>query len=294
LKHILIYHHNDHDGYLAATIVHKHLKESKFTNPIIFKTGDYTESFPTEQFDNAVEIWVLDYVLPWELMVKYKDKIWWIDHHESRIRHAGTLEVQSGIKFRGKTALGKSGTLLAWEFCNMASDPIPLAVQLVDDRDIWAWKFEDMTASFHEVTRSFISNYEKWERLLVSDDETREMVELGHILSHHATGVINEIIENNAWAGHLLGYKVAFLNCPLNISGELHKQLGEKYNGCDFIAIYRDLRWGKVTQVNLYRVNSAVDVGAISEELGGLRGRRRSAGFTIDSIKWRTLICNNS
>jgi hypothetical protein len=285
---ILICHHNDNDGYLAAAITKHALLD---TADLFFFEGNFSELPRKDLLDRCSTIYVLDYVLPWEWMIAYRDKIVWIDHHEDRILHAGKIESQSGITFKGVTNITKCAALLTWEYFN-PDTRAPEVVALVNDRDVWKWQLGEATAAFHEGSRAFISDYEKWRSLLQHNGEVYAVIDYGDKVLYHIRGVIDNIIKELAWEGKLWEHRVAFLNCPISISGELHRMLRTAYLKCDFVAIYSDLPKTDQTQVYMYRISPDIDLRDITAKFDGYygKGRPAAAGFIIGSKKWQEII----
>ena len=153
----LIYHHNDNDGYLAAAIAKAYLtRENPSYKDIEFRVGSYDGNEDEDAVAWADEVFVLDYRLPPALMEKYYDKITWIDHHKTAIEQMETIMKNRPRPLKGRWEIGKSGCMLTWEFLFGTEKTVPLAVELVNDRDVWNWKLGEDTAAFHEASRMFM------------------------------------------------------------------------------------------------------------------------------------------
>lgn len=127
----LILHHNDRDGYMAAACVyyasiHNVCKKSRLT----FKEVDYTEyikdmkideySSMEEAFEDSDVIFLVDYSIQnkenAEFVLKYTDKVIWLDHHLSSINMSEEIP---GLKeISGLRIVGVSGALLTWLWVN--------------------------------------------------------------------------------------------------------------------------------------------------------------------------------
>jgi oligoribonuclease NrnB/cAMP/cGMP phosphodiesterase (DHH superfamily) len=310
-ENVVIYHHHDQDGYLAATIANEALDNG--LRDIRFAVGSYNTQ---EDRDNqhllewADLIYVLDYTLTWEFMLKYREKIIWIDHHISKMEHAEHLETEWGITFAGVREIGKSGCLLAWEWFNGPGGHIPKVVQLVNDRDVWEWKFGDDTAAFHEASSLSLTNYKFWRGMLVgeegyvatleegkcnktsmrreflsSDDSVDHQVFHGHEYLPYIRNLVDEYNKQFAWEGTFEGYPVVFLNGSKTMSGELHKRLRDDHQDVAFAVVFmfeqNDVRVGLYRQDHL----DAPDLSKISSKYGG-GGHAPAAGFMISHEKW--------
>jgi uncharacterized protein len=290
MKKILIYHHSDNDGYLAGTIANLFLSQVSY-HEIKFTVGKYDNNEDLKALDWADTIYLLDYSLPMELMRRYVNKLIWIDHHKSAIDNVTvTVEIHTKEPIAGLREIGKSGSLLAWEyFCvselaekiSWAIKKVPLVVQLVNDRDIWAWEFGEDTAAFHESTRKFMISYTTWEKLLENDRATKKEVQEGYKLLGFVRDIVDTYNESFAWEGMFEGYPAIFLNGSALVSGELHKRLREAHPFVSLAVIFM-VKYDKVT-FGIYRNNGLknLDLGRIAMKYGG-GGHEGAAGFYTD------------
>jgi hypothetical protein len=290
---IVIYHHNDNDGYLAGTIARGGLQSHETT----FLVGSYGETPPEDILEKADDIYILDYALSTDLMRKYQGKIVWIDHHE---RHFERLD-KEGLFFPGRQELGLSGSALAWEYFH-GNKTKPLVVDLVNARDVLNFKnpktgeedkkFKWMVHSFHEMSRSFMTSHNKWMDLLLDDERTEELVFEGKRIQKHIEGTLDIILNSQSWEGTWKGFRVAFLNCPLDISGMLHIKLKERYPECDFVAVWTQMPHNdkikyRINLMKNNKKNTHANMAAIAKEYGG-NGQLGSAGFWCEYIPWGT------
>jgi hypothetical protein len=86
-----IYHHNDHDGRLAAFWVKKLYEAHNFEGPmpgVEFFEMTYGKDPDVESLDSDEEVWIVDFSFEPEVMQKLLMKtrfVRWIDHHKSAI-----------------------------------------------------------------------------------------------------------------------------------------------------------------------------------------------------------------
>jgi len=289
-KNILIYHHNDNDGYLSAAVAH-HFLSKKPSNHIKFTAGRYDGYINLEGLEWADEIYVLDYSLPLELMERFFDKITWIDHHKSAIINIGQLEAQLDKTFKGIREIGKSGCLLTWEYFS-DDKGTPRVIRYVNDRDVWSWRMGEDTAAFHEASRMFMTDLKKWEELLASrwgDKYVNDLIEDGHGYLNFIRNIVDEYNKEYAWEGTFEGHQVVFLNGSARISGELHKRLREQHPNVEFAITFMVVK--EEVNVGLYRQDglTSPDLGEIAKKYGG-GGHEGAAGFFIKLKKWNKLI----
>ena len=176
---VYIYHHNDHDGIVAAGILYNHLKQLKETyfddlyENIVFEMIDYSKelNFDHIDFDNWDKAYFLDYsfsnkhnIDEFEKLLKRRiesEDVVWIDHHKSSV---GLLDEYNIPGVRKEGLCGAAWTYL---YCNELledwketvepeaystefhkQNDIPLFVKLIDDYDCWK-KIYATTNDFH-------------------------------------------------------------------------------------------------------------------------------------------------
>lgn len=290
MRKILIYHHSDQDGYLAAAIAHYFLSKEKL-NVIKFESGDYAMS--DVKFDAlrwADKVYILDYSLPNKVMEQFFDKIVWIDHHKTAMQEKGVIEAQLGKQFDGIRQIGKAGCLLTWEW--FTDEEAPLVLKLVNDRDVWNWKFGTDTAAFHEASKVFLRDISEWTSMLTDDAITERYLREGEKILQYIEVLIKEQIETFAFEGELAGHKTAFLNMSTHLFGETSRQLRAAYPQYEFVVMFIVSNRG--VRVSLYRQDglTAPDMSEIAEQFGG-GGHEGAAGFYISAEKWSSIIDNS-
>lgn len=291
---ILIYHHSDSDGYLAASVASLFLTQggyAQWDNPdsrkvdghhlLKFRVGDYGGNHDEEAMDWADTIYVLDYCLPPKYMDKYFNKIRWIDHHQSSIDQMKVIETSHAKPIAGLREIGKSGCLLTWEWFYPGVKP-PLVVQLVNDRDIWAWEFGDDTAAFSEASRLFMRDCTSWQQLLKSDDLTITKLNQGKGFLEYIRFIVDNYNDALSWEGYFEGHPAVFLNGSSLLSGEIHKRIRDDHPNVMFALLFTAK--GDQVRVSLYRNDKykTFYVNKIAEKYGG-GGHPGAAGFHTDS-----------
>jgi uncharacterized protein len=271
----LIYHHLDQDGYLAASIAHFYLRRAYGElDDIDFRVGTYAED-PRNGLESYDEIYVLDYSLPEDVFEEHANKIIWIDHHKTAI------EKYERLNLRGERSIGTSGCKLTWHYF-FPELKCPLVVELVNDRDIWAWKMGDRTAAFHEASIAFLTDYAAWKTRLTKESIVLLDVMRGESLLTHIRLILTQLIHKYSYDGIIEGYTARILNAPKEISGELHKLFRELNPNYDVYLMYVDLppdETGRVYRVcHIFTDSPGVDVSKIAVKYGG-GGHKAAAGF---------------
>lgn len=177
-KRIYVYHHNDHDGIVAAGILYNYLIENnlgKYEN-FIFKMIDYDMELNFDHIDfNTDQVYFLDYSFSNKvnlerfinLLKRKKDfkDVYWFDHHVTSIDISSKLnEVIPGLRFTDVCA----SVLVYLYFYEGYTQRIykqknelknvseifhnntwaPMQLKLIDDYDCWKHIYPS-TNSFH-------------------------------------------------------------------------------------------------------------------------------------------------
>jgi len=268
MKTLCIY-HNDADGRASAAIVRRALGPE--TNLYEMKYGD---SLPLEELFHAKHLIIVDFSLPLEDIQSLADyhKITWIDHHKSAL---DDLE-EIAKDWPGIRSIDEAACVLTWQYF-FPQLPIPKAIKLIGDRDIWRWE-EKETGAFNEGLHQINTNpYNDglWNSLL--DDNPKiiaELIEQGAILRDARLRAIH-----SATAHH--GYPVIFeghLTLAINMrgSGDLGEHIRNRGYKIGYCYIDNFERGEINTYVTLY--SDSVDVSVIAKRFGG-GGHAGAAGF---------------
>ncbi len=275
-------HHNDTDGRASAAIVRRALGDNVWLYEM-----DYGDTIPLERVLSTEHIIIVDFSLPKDEMTKLSayHHITWIDHHKSSIQELVDLSVD----WPGVRDTNKAGCVLSWEYF-FPDIPIPKAITLIGDRDIWRWAEAD-TGSFNEGlyqldTRPF--NDYIWKPLL--DDDLKfvnEIIENGKLLRGVRLKEIRRSIYQRGFPVLFQGHRTLAIN--IRGSGDIGQQVRDM--GYEIAYCYIDnLHNGELTTfVTLY--SDEVDVSEIAEKFGGgghsgaagFHFRRRNSPFPLES-----------
>ncbi len=269
IYHTLCLHHNDTDGRASGAIVRKALG-----NEVWLFEMDYSDEIPMEYVLTADKIIIVDFSLPKEEMVKLADyhSLTWIDHHKSAIEEMQNIsESWPGIRDTSEAAC-----VLTWKYY-FPEEPVPLAIKLIGDRDIWRWAEQD-TGAFNEGlyqldTRPFNDNL--WKPLLSDDkDNLTNIISNGKVLREARLRDIRRTVLRRGFPVTIEGQRVLAVN--IRGSGDIGEQV--RNMGYDIAYCYVDnLQNGElITSVTLY--SKDVDVSKIATRFGG-GGHSGAAGF---------------
>lgn len=129
-KVLVVYHRVDYDGLFSGMITRKFLEDSGYN--VTYFAYNYGEDL-TQNPDDFDSVFLVDISLSPELMMRYSDKIIWIDHHITAIE---TSEENGYDKIRGIRTIGTAACELCWNYF-YPNFQIPLIVSYIGAYDVW-------------------------------------------------------------------------------------------------------------------------------------------------------------
>jgi oligoribonuclease NrnB/cAMP/cGMP phosphodiesterase (DHH superfamily) len=272
MKQAICFHHNDPDGRASGAIARYALGHE-----LLLVESDYDEQpLPWDQIATADQVYVLDFSFPIAEMQKMAAgrEFTWIDHHKSALAELnGVADDWPGIR-----DLSEAACVLTWKYF-FPQRPVPRAIILIGDRDIWRWAEAD-TGAFTEglhVRDTHAENDALWVPLLEGDPETIKLItDEGIRLLEIRLSEINKQIEQLGFEVQFEGQRTLVINVPGN--GDLG-QRGRDL-GYEIIYCYEDrIQAGQITtSVTLF--SRQVDVSVIARRYGG-GGHAHAAGFSF-------------
>jgi len=291
------YHSADLDGHCSGAIVKR-----EFENCEMFGIN-YGDEFPWDKIEKDEVIYMVDFSLStFEEMIELNsrcDCLVWIDHHKSAIKNEAVylerlnFPNRDDLTISGIREIGIGACFLTWNFMYRDKQPMPFAVQLLAEYDVWNHSNPN-TLPFQYGMRLYNTwpeNQNFWRRIFENerdifnneDSIMDKIIKEGRIVlkyisqyeKRYAKGtyfktVINKTLYDN--------YKCIAINKALT-SSLLFNSV--KTDDIDImIAFY----WSGIKNkwlVSLY--SEKVDVSAIAEKFGG-GGHKEAAGFTCDFL----------
>jgi len=275
------YYHNDLDGRCAGAIVFHSvsIKEQNREYKSEMIELDYKDEIEIEKILPNEQIWIVDFSFKPEIMEEVFKKttdIVWIDHHKT----ADEYKYSRGIKGLRITEDKKfSGCELTWQYVH-PDLPMPRAVELIGDRDKWAWKFGDDTAWFNQAIKLYDHKPtdEIWITLLFSDKQDKQcksiMVE-GSICLKFRDSICKDYCDHYGFETKFEGYK-CFANGIYMFGSE---GFGDRFKKYDICISYEFT--SKNWIVGLY--STTIDVGEIAKKYGG-GGHKGASGFVCKEL----------
>lgn len=266
--------HDDPDGCCAAAIVRRALGDRVMLHPL--EIGD---PIPWDSIDACEQVVLVDYSLPLAEMKRLADgrKLVWVDHHKTSLARLG--DAMADVP--GERSLEAAACVLTWRTF-FPRDPVPRAVTLIGDRDIWQMAHRETRAFSEGLFQEDIapSNDTLWKPLL-EDDRARvgQLIERGQVLYEARLKSIQDVVSRYAFETSFEGCRTLAINHRGNGDmGEYIRQAGFELAYC-YVEVVRD---GQLqTVVTLY--SDQVDVSEIARKFGG-GGHRGAAGFQFKRL----------
>lgn len=134
-KAVIVYHRVDYDGIFSGLLAGLGLTEKFKKSGISRKLYgfNYGDELDYELLDSADLLILTDISFPAVDMIKYKDKMLWIDHHVTAINESG----QAGYEdIPGIREAGISAAELTWQFF-FPKYICPLIIKFIGAYDVW-------------------------------------------------------------------------------------------------------------------------------------------------------------
>lgn len=181
----IVYYDEDPDGWMSAAILFYH-----FPNIDLIKVPKSGEDISlVSGYD---EVYVVDHSLWSEDNLKKiqsnNNKLIWIDHHESAIEH-----FDSSIP--GLRDINFSACELVWKYL-YPEVPMPKAVFLVGDRDLWRFEDEHTTAFANFLhTIPYENIIPRYASLISKEDLSQEFL-IGQQIENYKNSILQEMLMN--------------------------------------------------------------------------------------------------
>lgn len=272
MNHIVCIHHNDADGRASAAIVRRYYG----TDALLYEMDYINIQLPWNAIENASTVVVVDFSLPLEDMKKIAAgrELIWIDHHKSALAN---LEPHS-VAWKGIRNTDEAACVLTWKYFYPDS-PIPRALVLIGDRDIWRWAEED-TGAFNEGLYQYdthANNDELWKPLLDDDIQfVQQIINLGDTLRTARLRGIERLVKHYGYEVEFEGHQTLAIN--LHGNGDLGQHI--RNLGYEIAYCYIDTMKGGQLYTSVTLFSSTVDVSDIARKFGG-GGHEGAAGFSF-------------
>jgi oligoribonuclease NrnB/cAMP/cGMP phosphodiesterase (DHH superfamily) len=268
---MICFHHNDLDGRCSAAVALRACPGGRSVEV------SYNRLVPVDQTEPGEKVVIVDYTVPVEAMAALLERtrdITWIDHHRSALR------VRYPVKLPGVLDMNKAACELTWNYF-FPGRPVPEAVLLTADRDIWTWRFGRRTACFNEGMRlrDHQPNAALWDRLLADDAALMtEIQEQGGICLQYRDALCADYVRQFGFETEFEGHRGIAVALQYFGSDTFGPLMAGYDLGITFA--YTGEGWA----VSLF--SREVDVGRLAEKHGG-GGHRLAAGFVCQTLPFR-------
>jgi oligoribonuclease NrnB/cAMP/cGMP phosphodiesterase (DHH superfamily) len=277
---LIIYHGKCADGYTAAWIALKALRETGVEPEL--HAGVYGETPPDCIGRDVV---IVDFSYPRVAMEHIIDTcktLTWLDHHATAIADSGdlmpprTMQRQSDgpTKVRGALRTDRSGAWLTWEW--FRGNDVPTMVQLVDDRDRWVFK-DPRSKPFSAGLFARGYTEENWDDAFVHVDE---LIEAGKTIMVKERKDLLEHLDVMTVQVRIDGTWVPGANLTYMSASDAGVELLARYPDAPFAATWFTRKDGMTVYSLRSRIGSDTDVGAIAKSMGG-GGHKHASGFAV-------------
>lgn len=277
-KKIIVFYHDDLDGFTGAWAAWKKLRDKAEYMELGYDTKNYDFIFQLED----KEIYMIDYSLKTREMLNLAstNKVILIDHHLSSKETAGLLP---GSVFDDK----HSAAFLSWRYFH-GRKKAPLIVLYVQDYDIWKFKLPH-SKELTTVLNLHSFNFKVWEkisRMFQDKNKRKELVKKGQAIVDYQKYLIGDL----AGRGQEVvfeGHNAVAVNSPF-LSSEIGNHIYTKTGKIGVVWSYKGKDKPKI-HVSL-RGNGKINLSELAKKFGG-GGHKASAGFAIErniNFPWQT------
>jgi len=268
----ICFHHNDPDGHASGAIVKYALGDS-----VTLIESDYDGTpIPWDLVEQAEQVIVTDFSFSVDEMKRLADgrELVWIDHHKSAmLEFEGIADEWPGIR-----DLSEAACVLTWKYF-FPERPVPRAIVLIGDRDIWRWAEKD-TGPFNESLYNQdhdANNAEFWKPLFEDDQAVlSKMIQEGARLREIALRDVDHMMAARSFEVRFEAYNTLVVNTRGN--GDIGNYGRDR--GYEIVYTYVDEMQvgGLTTIVTLF--SNKIDVSVIAKRFGG-GGHAGAAGFSF-------------
>lgn len=272
MRPLVLYHGNCWDGFCAAWVARKALRDIE---AVAVHYGQ-----PPPDVSGRV-VYLLDFSYPRDVMNLFAAEVRRLvvlDHHKTAMEALdGLHQPESGIDV--VFDMNKSGARLTWEWflfqgCDLSTPHAPRVPWLVDyteDRDLWRHALEG-SEEINAALRSYPLDFDLWDQFEQKDPRSTFYYE-GAAIRRRERQIVADHVRNARRENFDGTWTVPIVNATTlfsEIAGELAK--GEPFAAC-----YFDRQDGK-RQWSLRSDEHGIDVSEIAKAHGG-GGHKHAAGF---------------
>jgi oligoribonuclease NrnB/cAMP/cGMP phosphodiesterase (DHH superfamily) len=270
-ERLVIYHGNCFDGFTAAWVLHNHgaWKDATFYPA-------FHGAIPPWELIQGRDIIIVDFSYKRKLLdevfrLASSLRVW--DHH------ASAKADLAGLPYC-VFDMERSGAGLAWDMCKGLGTPRPWLVDMVEDRDLWRFRFPTTKACTAYMASQPYS-YENWDTM--QEMGRAACAAKGFAIMDYIAQYGRNALENqrhvrfNGWVD-VPTINVQYMNC----SEHLHELLMANPDAPFVVGYFcqGDGQWRLS-----FRCREDFDVSAVAETFGG-GGHKKAAGAIVPILPW--------
>lgn len=287
---LCIYHAGCQDGQAAAWVVWKYFKGYVELEPM-----QYGDSAPLEEKLRGRNVVFVDFSLPHDAIIRmaeYTATILILDHHVTAQKELEGFPVPGGPYdperwfdeepfgcIRCLFDMKRSGASMAWDY--FFGGRRPRLINLVEDRDLWRFKFDPYTRSIHSYLTLQTFDPEQWQSLasrLESEVGLETAKAQGAAINQYIMQQIDYVLRKNVRYVKIAGCSVPFVNMYYGWASEAGNLLAK---GHQFAATYYDTDKERIVSLRSDGDSlMSFDVSQIAKSYGG-GGHKHAAGFKV-------------
>jgi uncharacterized protein len=268
----LCIYHNDADGCASAAVVRHAIGEDAVMHEI-----SYGEPTPWKKIANVKHVVIVDFSLPLQDMKRVASDrmLTWIDHHKSAMEEVN----DEASHWSGLRDLNEAACVLTWKYF-FPHKPVPRALVLIGDRDIWRQEEPD-SGAFNEGLRqehTQPNNDQLWKPLLSDIPSAVEsLISKGLPLLDARIQAMRRFVSRYGFPVIFEGWRTLAVN--QRGDGDLGQHIRDLGYDIGYCYIEGSQGGKIVTFVTLFSGN--VDVSEIARKYGG-GGHQGAAGFSFE------------
>lgn len=279
-KNIVVFHHDDPDGFGGAWAAWKKLKDKADYIPLS-NDRDVLERLNLQN----KEIYIIDYSFKPEEMrklVETNKKVVLIDHH---LTSAESAKVATESLYD----IARSGASLSWTYF-YPEKMMPRLLRHIEDFDIWKFKIK-FTKEIIVALATYEYNFKTWSKIardLENYKKRKEYIKDGKAILRYQEFLIKSIISSGGEEADFEGHKAFAVNSPV-LESEIGHHIYDKKGMLAIVWSYKVKRGKPKLKVSL-RSDLSIDVSQIALKYGG-GGHKGAAGFTVEekiNFPWQT------
>lgn len=266
---VVIYHADCFDGFTAAWAFRRLRPDVSAT----YVAANHGDAPPDVE---GKSVYILDFSYPRATMLELQGRarsLLLLDHHQTAQENLADLPF---CKFD----MERSGAGITWDYFSGSQQPRPWVVDIVEDRDLWRFRYGDRTRHAMAYMATLPMTFEAWDEL--AQEDLDRVVEKGAAIQRYIDSY-GQTVCQHAVLREIGGYVVPLINIPPKNASEHIDQLISRYPDYPFAGSFflrGDGRW----RFSL-RSRGNFDVSEVARRYGG-GGHRNAAGFVVDKLPW--------